>query len=154
MSIVLVRVDDRLVHGQIIEAWAPFCKATCIIVASDEAKKNRIQRTAIESCSSNALAIKVKGIEETVIDVASEDMSKERLIVIFSTLKDLTQAYSKGFKASHVNIGNVHHNNGKVRMITPSVYIDKEDEALLQNLLKLGIDLDIRAVPSDKSMRV
>lgn len=154
MSIVLVRIDDRLVHGQIVEAWAPFCKATCIIVASDEAKKNRIQRTAIESCSSKTLSIKVLDVEETVRDVTSEDMNKERIIVIFSALKDLAQAYNKGFKISNVNIGNIHHNDGKVRMITSSVYIDKEDEDVLQNLLKLGIELDIRAVPSDKSMKL
>lgn len=149
MGIVLVRVDDRLVHGQIIEAWAPFYEATCIIVASDEAKKNRIQRTAIESCSSNALAIKVFGIEEAVRYAASDGINKETIIIIFSTLKELAQAYGKGFKAAHVNIGNIHH-NGKVRMITQSVYIDKEDEGVLQNFLKLGIELDIRAVPSDK----
>lgn len=152
MSIVLVRVDDRLVHGQIVEAWAPFCKATCIIVASDEAKTNRIQRIAIESCSSKVLAIKVLGIEETVRYATSEGMNKERIIVIFSGLKGLAQAYNKGFKAANVNIGNIHHHNGKVRMITPSVYIDKEDEDMMQNLLKLGIELDIRAVPSDKAL--
>lgn len=154
MSVVLVRVDDRLVHGQIIEAWAPFCKATCVIVASDEAKKNRIQRTAIESCSSKALAIKVLGIEEAVRYVTSEAMNKERIIIIFSTLKELAQAYNKGLKVLYVNIGNIHHHNGKVRMITQSVYIDKEDEDMAQNLLKLGMDLDIRAVPSDKSMKL
>ncbi len=152
MSIVLVRVDDRLVHGQIIEAWVPFYEATCIIVASDEAKKNSIQRTAIESCSSNALSIKVFGIEEAVRYAASESMNKERIIIIFSTLKELAQACNKGFKAAHVNIGNIHHHNGKVRMITPSVYIDKEDEDMVQNLLKLGVELDIRAVPSDRKI--
>ncbi|MBI3753805.1 MAG: PTS sugar transporter subunit IIB [Deltaproteobacteria bacterium] len=150
MGIVLVRVDDRMVHGQIMEAWAPFCMATSIIVASDEAKKDRIRKIAIESCSSKALAIKVEGIEEALRDVTSEDMNKERVIIIFSTLKELLQACNKGFRVSHVNIGNMHHYNGKGRMITQSVYIDEEDEVILRSLLKLGIELDIRAVPSDK----
>lgn len=154
MSIVLVRVDDRLVHGQIVEAWAPFCKATCIIVASDEAKKNRIQRTAIESCGSNALSIKVLGIEEALRDVTSEGMNKERIIVIFSTLSDLAEAYKRGFKSSRVNVGNVHHHNGEGRMLAPSVYIDKDEEDMLQDLLKQGIEVDIRAVPSDRSMKL
>ncbi|MEK6599124.1 MAG: PTS sugar transporter subunit IIB [Deltaproteobacteria bacterium] len=152
MSVALIRVDDRLVHGQIVEAWAPFCKATRVIVASDAVKNNRIQRIAIESCSSTALAIKVEGIEEALRDMISEDMNKERIIIIFSTLKELLQAYNKGFIISNVNIGNIHHHNARQggREITPSVYIDKEDEDILQYLLKQGIELDIRAVPSDR----
>lgn len=152
MSVALIRVDDRLVHGQIVEAWAPFCKATRVIVASDAVKNNRIQRIAIESCSSTALAIKVEGIEEALRDMISEDMNKERIIIIFSTLNELLQAYNKGFIISNVNIGNIHHHNARQggREITPSVYIDKEDEDILQYLLKQGIELDIRAVPSDR----
>src|SRR3989338_3191823 len=152
MSIALIRVDDRLVHGQIVEAWAPFCKATRVIVASDAVRNNLIQRIAMESCSSTALAIKVEGIEEALIDVMSEALNKERVIIIFSTLKELLQAYNKGFIISNVNIGNIHHHNARQdgREITPSVYIDKEDEDILQYLLKQGIELDIRAVPSDR----
>lgn len=149
MSIVLVRVDDRLVHGQIVEAWAPFCKATRIIVASDEVKKNRVQRDAIESCKSNALAIKVEDIDESLKDIESNNISADKVIIIFSALKDLMQAYEKGFRFSKLNIGNIHH-NGESRMITASVYIDKEDETILRTLLQMGIELDIRAVPSDK----
>ena len=152
MGIVLIRVDDRLVHGQIVEAWAPFCKATRVIVASDTVKNNLIQKTAIESCSSKALAIKVESIEETLRDLILEDMNKERIIIIFSTLKELLQAYNKGFVFSNVNIGNIHHRDANQggREITPSVYIDKEDEGILQYLLKQGVRLDIRSVPSDK----
>ena len=170
MGIVLVRVDDRLVHGQTVEAWAPFCKATGIVVASDEAKKNRIQKIAIESCSSNILAIKVEGIEELLGDRESSKLpthpsdgrpenlccggkNTDRVIVIFSTLKDLMQAYNKGLRFSHINIGNIHH-NGKGKKLTPSVYLDKEDEDILQNLLRLGVEVDIRAVPSDRPVDI
>jgi len=152
MGIVLIRVDDRLVHGQIVEAWAPFCKATRVIVASDAVKNNLVQKVAIESCSSKVLAIKVESIAETLRDLILEDMNKERIIIIFSTLKELLQAYNKGFVISNVNIGNIHHRNADQggREITPSVYIDKEDEGILQYLLKQGVRLDIRAVPSDR----
>lgn len=153
MSIVLVRVDDRLLHGQIIEAWVPFCRATCVVVANDEAKRNRIQRLAIESCESTVLSVKVEGVEETVNEVISDSADRERVIVIFSTLRDLMHAYNKGFKFSILNIGNLHHNGGG-RMITPSVYINKEDEEILRNLFRSGIELDMRAVPSDKPFNI
>lgn len=151
MSIVLVRVDDRLVHGQVVAAWVPFCKATRLIVASDEVNNNQIQKIAIESCSSTVLTVKVRGIDEALKDMNSEDIKKERVIILFSTLKDLFHAYNKGFIISNVNIGNIHHDN-KGKMITPSVYIDKEDEDALNGLIKKGVELEIRAVPSDRSV--
>lgn len=153
MGIVLVRVDDRLLHGQIVEAWAPYCKATRIIVANDEAKKSRIRRLAIESCGSTALAIRVKDIEESIKDIAPDNTNKERVIVVFSTLKDLMQAYNKGLRFSSINIGNIHHND-KGKLLTPSVYIDEEDEVILHTLSQLGVELDIRAVPSDKPVDI
>ncbi|MBI3398209.1 MAG: PTS sugar transporter subunit IIB [Deltaproteobacteria bacterium] len=149
MSIVLVRIDDRLLHGQIVEAWVPSCKATCIIVANDEAKKSRIQRLAIESCSSRVLTVKVESIEESMKDITLDSANKERVIIIFSTLKDLMQAYNKGFRFTYLNIGNLHH-DGKGKMITPSLYIDPEDEGILHCLKDMGVKLDVRAVPSDK----
>lgn len=159
MGIVLVRVDDRLVHGQIVEAWAPFCRATSIVVVSDEANKNRIQKIAIESCSSNVLAIKVEGMEELLGDkepnrpssqnIFCGNKNPDRVIVIFATLKDLMQAYNKGLRFSHLNIGNIHH-SGNGRKLTPSVYLDKDDEDILQKFLRLGVEIDIRAVPSDR----
>ena len=153
MSIVLVRIDDRLLHGQIVEAWVPYCKATCIIVANDEAKKNRVQRLAIESCASRTLTVKVDAVEESVQDAGSEALERERIIVLFSTLKDLIHAYDRGFRFSCINIGNIHH-NGFGKQLANSVYIDKEDEDIIKNLVSLGIDLDIRAVPWDKPVKV
>ena len=153
MSIVLVRVDDRLVHGQIVEAWVPSCKATCIIVASDEAKKNCMQKTAIESCASKTLRIKVEGIEESIVDATSDSRCNDRIIIVFATLKDLMQAYNRGLRFACINIGNIHHDiEGK--RLAPSVYVNKDDETILQTLLKLGVKLDVRAVPSDKPVKI
>ena len=81
--------------------------------------------------------------------MASGDMEKERLIIIFPNLKDLILAYRKGLRFADLNIGNLHH-NGIGRMITPSVSLDSDDDEILQGLLRLGIKLDIRAVPSDR----
>lgn len=153
MSIVLIRVDDRLVHGQTIEAWVPYCNANCLIVANDEAAKNRLQKTAIESCASRAITIKVEDIKEAVSDINSKDAGRENVMVIVSSLKDVMRLYSWGLKISSINIGNIHHNGGSM-MLSPSVFIDKEDWGFLLKFKELGINIDIRAVPADKPLKI
>ena len=157
MGIVLVRVDDRLVHGQIIEAWVPFCRATAIIVANDEAACNRIQKMAIESCASKSVSIKVETIKDAAHDIASPLMDNENIIVIVSNLRDIIRLKSWGIKFPSVNIGNLHHNGnhkGEYMRLSPSVFIDKEDWGFMLQFKEEGTLLDIRTVPMDNPVNI
>ncbi|MBI5287190.1 MAG: PTS sugar transporter subunit IIB [Deltaproteobacteria bacterium] len=153
MSLVLVRVDDRLLHGQVMETWVPFCKATCVIVANEEASRDRIQRIALESCATEGVAVKVRGLKGLAEDINSGGLAMERIVILVSTLQDAMKVYSEGLRFSSINIGNLHH-NGKTRRITPSVYLDKEDEEIVLRFKGLGIEVDVRAVPWDRQVRV
>lgn len=149
MSVVLVRVDDRLLHGQVMEAWVPFCRATCIIVASDSASHDPVQRIALESCATREVAIEVEDLRGAVEDIKSGRLDGERVIVVMANLQDAMRTYSEGLIFTSINIGNIHH-NGRCRMVTPSVYLDTADEEVLLRFKGLGIEVDIRAVPWDK----
>ena len=152
MSIVLVRVDDRLLHGQVMEAWFPFCRATSLIVANDEAFNNPVQKMAIQSCASKRMEIKVRGIDESVSYVKSKDSDKEKIIMIVSSLQDAMKLYSSGIRFSSLNIGNIHH-NGDDMALSPSVFIDREDMDYIMRFQEAGVKIDIRGVPSDKAVK-
>ena len=158
MGIVLVRVDDRLVHGQIIEAWVPFCRATAIIVANDEAAGSRIQKMAIESCASKSVSIKVETIKDAAGDIISPRMENENVIVIVSNLRDIVRLHSWGIKFSSVNIGNIHHNGERhgieYMKLSPSIFIDRDDWGFIIRFREEGIKLDIRTVPMDSPVQV
>ena len=83
MSIVLARIDNRFVHGQILEGWIPYTRATYVLVASDAAAKNPIQSLAMETCATCGLEIKVLGVEDAVIRLMRGEFDKWRLILFF-----------------------------------------------------------------------
>ncbi|MBI5683176.1 MAG: PTS sugar transporter subunit IIB [Deltaproteobacteria bacterium] len=153
MGIVLVRVDDRLLHGQVMEAWLPFCRATSLIVANDEAAGNPVQKMAIQSCASKGMEIKVRCIDESVSYVKSKDSDKEKIVMIISSLKDAIKLYSSGIRFSSLNIGNIHH-NGDGMSLSTSVYIDSEDMDHIMRFQEAGVKIDIRAIPSDKAVKI
>lgn len=154
MGIVLVRVDDRLLHGQVMEAWLPFCKATCLIVANDEAKANPVQRLAIESCSSKGTKIMVMGIDESIDELKSKDFLNERIIMIIESLQDAMKLYRAGIRFPSLNVGNIHHTENNNMALSPSVFIDSEDVDYLKRFQEAGVKIDIRGVPSDKEVKI
>jgi len=147
--IALVRVDDRLVHGQVMEGWVPYFKADNIIVASDEVARSAFHREAIESCSHGSLVVKVADAKDAIHDICEGRYDTCRVIILVSGLRDAMRLYEGGIHFTELNIGNIHH-GGEGRMITKSVYVDREDEEIIDRFMGLGIAIEIRAVPYER----
>lgn len=145
--VILVRVDDRLLHGQIICAWVPYIQADSLIVASDEAAKDSLVSEIIESCGCNGLTVKVKNIEDAVNCVTTGACTNDRVILIVGDLQDAMKVYQTGMRFTSLNLGNIHHEE-EGRQITPSVILNSEDEAIIENFRELGVAIDIRDVPA------
>jgi len=143
--IILVRVDDRLLHGQIICAWVPVVRADALIVASDAAAGDELVREIMASCANPGLSVRVMGLREAA-EYLSSGPTDERTILIVGELADAMKLYEGGIRFTSLNIGNVHHEEGG-RKIAPSVIVNHEDEEVMEKFAGLGVELDIRDVP-------
>ncbi len=147
--IILVRVDDRLLHGQIICAWVPFTKATSLIVASDEAASDSLVAEIIQSCGCNELDVYVKSVPDTIRYIASSGADSGRVILVTGDLKDAMRVYEGGMRFASINLGNIHHEDDG-RRITSSVVVNREDEELIERFRELGVRIDIRDIPASE----
>jgi len=84
MNCVLVRVDNRLVHGQIIEAWVPHLKIAQIIVVDDEVASDFFRETVIKMAVPSEMVVKIKSVEDFVREALGEAQGGARSIVLFS----------------------------------------------------------------------
>ncbi len=150
MAIVLARVDNRFVHGQILEGWIPYAKASCIVVASDSAANSPIQKMAMETCVSCGLKIWVLGVNDAVKRLMEGEFDDFRVVLLFGTTEEALRAVELGLKLEELNIGNIHFCPGKSQ-ISPSVSVDARDLENLKALTNRGIRVFIRCVPSDPS---
>lgn len=145
--ICMIRVDDRLLHGQIICAWVPYVNADSLIVASDEAAGDALAREIISSCACEDLRVHVLGVDEAARGIIKGGYEERRYILIVGALSDAMRLYEDGMRFAALNIGNIHHDNGG-RRISGSVIINSEDEEILQKFDELGVKIDIRDVPA------
>lgn len=149
--VILVRVDDRLLHGQIICSWVPHIKADALVVASDEAARDSLVSEIISSCGHKGLSVCVKSIKDAVAHVNSGECGV-RVILIVGGLLDAMAVYEEGFRFETLNLGNIHHEEDG-REVTPSIIINREDEEIIRRFESLGVRMDIRDVPASAPAR-
>lgn len=147
--VILIRVDDRLLHGQIICSWVPFIKADSLVVASDEAAADSLVSEIISACGCNELSVIVKSVTDTAAYLSGEGVSS-RVMLVVGELKDAMRLYELGMKFPSINLGNIHHEDDG-RAITPSIIVNGEDEALLRRFRDMGVTIEIRDVPKNES---
>ncbi|HWE24817.1 MAG TPA: PTS sugar transporter subunit IIB [Myxococcales bacterium] len=149
-SVALMRVDNRLVHGQVLEAWLPALDAHGVLVADDEAAANVLARSAM------ALAIPPKVQFQVVKLAAAADLLKPggsgapaiRTLLLVRDVRDAAALHDLGVPLPKLNLGNVHFGAGR-RQVAPSVYLDAAEMNELARLAASGTAVEARAVPSE-----
>jgi PTS system mannose-specific IIB component len=146
MPLVLVRVDSRLVHGQVVEGWVPHVKADCLLVVNDDLASNPFLRSVMELAGNPSLRIVFCTMDDVAAAVAEVDRRGERAILLCSTPADAAGVLSRGVRFRELNIGNLHFGAGRVE-ITPSVFFAPEDFEAVEALQRLGVQVEVRGTP-------
>jgi len=151
MDFSLIRVDSRLVHGQIIETWLPFMKATRIVVVNDEVAGSFFRETVIRMAVPREVELLIYGVDEFGRTEMTHHAENVRTIVLFGGVNDVARAWEAGFRFKKLNIGNLYSENCMLQCST-SVCLAEEDIAHTRFLLDSGVRVELRSVPSDRAV--
>jgi len=146
MSLVLVRVDCRLIHGQVVETWVPHTGANCLLVANDDLVANEILKSVMEMAVPPGIHVVFSRVEEVRGVLSEIERKGEKAILLCATFGDALEIFHRGVRFSTLNIGNLHYAAGKVE-IAPSVYFTQEDFEAVHCLSHLGVAVTVKATP-------
>lgn len=149
--ISLVRVDNRLIHGQVVEAWLPGLKVAKVVVADDEAAGSPLIRAAMGLAVPSHIEVSIQRIDDIDFAALAEDEAKVLLVV--REVTSVTQARRRGLTLSHLNLGNVHFASGRKQM-SSSVFLSPDELNELKILSSEGVEIEARAVPSDRPVQL
>ena len=152
MDCVLVRIDNRLVHGQIIEAWIPFLKASRIIVVDDDVASDFFRVTVIKMAVPSEVEVIIQGVEEFVRDALSKG-DDTRTIVLFSNIWDSLRAYALGFTFERLNIGNIYNEDCRQKL-SACVLLGEQDLSSIRTLMQHGVNIEVRRVPRERPVNI
>lgn len=153
MKITHMRIDDRLIHGQIVTAWLAHSKAKNIIVADDIAAKDAMQQMVLKLTVPGGINLIIKSVVETAQFLA-EDSTDENALLIVRNPAAAQALFECGFHVPVLNVGNISNSKSMTgrKCLLPFIYVEEQDVKSLMAIAAMGIALDVRAVPGDKSI--
>lgn len=144
MGVVLTRVDDRLLHGQVIEGWAPYVQAETIVVVNDDVFLEKDRCQLMQLITPEHITLEVIPLAE--LENLLERSEDSRVLLLFSGLDDVLAATEKGIELGSINVGNLHNIRGGTE-ITPSVFLNDRDMKTINSLIGRGVTVQAREVP-------
>ena len=150
MPIIFARVDDRLIHGQIVQAWLPELDVDEVLISCAK------DRTVLLHHDLLRLSLPYE-YELTIMDshacVQYARKSNKRIFLLMSTLQEFTDLIEDGLQIKSVNIGGMHFKEN-AQKLAENVFLDEQDKRLLKIIHGLGIRIETRAVPNATSITV
>ncbi|WET16057.1 PTS galactosamine transporter subunit IIB [Yersinia intermedia] len=147
-NILLTRIDNRLVHGQVGVTWTTTLGANLLIVVDDEVAKDDIQQKLMGiTAEAYSVGIRFFTIEKTIsiIDKASPT---QKIFIICRTPATVRKLVEGGVSLKEVNVGNMHFSEGK-KQISSKVYVNDQDLADFRYLKSQAINVFIQDVPGN-----
>lgn len=144
--ILLTRIDNRLIHGQVATQWNGTVGSNLILVANDEVAGNQMRQGLMDMAAPAGVQTRYFSLQKT-IDVIHKASDKQKIFLICETPQDVLTLVEGGVPISKVNIGNMHMADGK-RQVATTVAVDNDDVEAFKKLLDKGVELSIQRVPS------
>ena len=145
---VLARIDTRLLHGQVATAWTKAVQPNRIIAVSDSVANDDLRKNMIEQAAPPGVKANVVPIDKMCKVDKDTRFGDTKAMLLFETPQDALRAIEGGVQIKKLNLGSMAHSLGKVAL-TKAVSMDKDDVKTFEKLLALGVEIDVRKVPSD-----
>jgi len=146
--IKMLRVDYRLLHGQVAFSWSQSLGINAIFIISDTVKNDPLRLQALKLAKPEGTKVVVKSSDEAVKIFKSGVTDKYKVFVICEDLKTVQKvAPYTGVKT--VNLGNIPFAEGK-KQVSTSIFLNQEEVDIIKNMQQGGYELYSQMVPNDK----
>jgi len=145
-----LRVDERLIHGQIAMVWSRALNLDGIVVANDEAAENELQQKALKMAVPNGIKVIIKTLDDAVTLLKDKRASDMKLLVLVRTIGDALFLAKQLDNIGYLNIGNVGKSvQGDKQTLTKFVMLTTDELKNLKELVTVYPETALQNLPSD-----
>lgn len=148
-EIRLIRIDFRLIHGQVVTKWVKQAEADRIIIVNDTLANDEFLGSVYKMAAPDDVRVSIFTVEKAMARWEKNQFKEGKVLLLFKSVEDARALQEKGFPMETVQIGGLGGGNG--RMNTPSgISFDAKDVALLKEMQSAGTKVYIHVVPSQQ----
>lgn len=146
LKILLTRIDDRFIYGQDVELWNEAVGSNLVLIVNDEIAADSRQWAPMRVAAPEGVWTRFFSVQKAV-DIIHTATSRQLILLMVASPADALALVKGGVPITKISIGHMRAGESK-RFVTPAVTIDDADIAAFKELQKLGIELEIRYLPS------
>lgn len=150
MSIVFSRIDDRLIHGQVVTTWVNMYKIEQIIVLNDKVANDETQKSILTMAAPQGINVRAFGVVKFG-EIIKKNTITRRTMLLFTNSEDVLRAVEAGVPIEELNVGGMRFQEGREKL-TKSVSVTQSEREAFKKLLEKGTDITIQMVPNDEKI--
>ncbi|KEI73351.1 PTS N-acetylgalactosamine transporter subunit IIB [Endozoicomonas elysicola] len=151
-NIALVRIDNRMLHGQIAITWSHHAGGNLILVANDSASEDPVRQNLMDMAAPPGMATRYFSIQKT-IDVIHKASPAQKIVMVVENPQDVLRMVKGGVPIKEVNVGNMHFSEGK-KQIHKTVSVNQNDIDTFRELTELGVVCTIQRMPEEEKIEI
>lgn len=149
--LLLARIDDRLIHGQVMTAWMKVLPAKVILIVDDKVAKDEFMNSVLEMAAPSGVKVKIQTIEDA-IKTLKEGLDLPTMMLcktphVYKALVD------NGVPLTEINIGGMGMYPGR-KTLYKNISATEEERQILKEFIAAGIDVKIQIIPAEKTFNV
>lgn len=151
MPVRHMRIDNRLIHGQVTVVWVSRIGANHVIVANDEVAADELQRILLPQAARGVRA-SILSVADAVAHCLSEAAGNEQIMVLAKYPSDALRLLEGGVPVAEVNVGNQAPRPGsRFTMVTRSIAVTEQDAKDYRRIAELAGGLRSQMMPNDRA---
>ena len=148
--IIAVRIDGRLIHGQVANLWTTKLNITRIMVVDDEVSQSAIEKSGLKLATPAGVKLSVLPYTRAAKNILAGRYDSQHLLIVAKKPHYLLKLVEAGVPLEEINVGNMSQSD-TTTSITRSVNVDEQDVAEFKELNKHGVHLIHQMVPADSA---
>jgi mannose/fructose/N-acetylgalactosamine-specific phosphotransferase system component IIB len=150
-NLLLARIDDRLIHGQVMTAWMKVMPAKKIIIVDNKAAKDDFMINVLELAAPSGVKVEVLN-EEKAIESLKKGLSVPTIMLAKSPYA-YKALVDRGININNINIGGMGMNNGR-KTLFKNIAVTDEERDVLKDFISKGIEVKIQIIPAERVVDV
>lgn len=147
MPINVARIDDRLIHGQVITTWVKNFDIEQVLIINDKVAADKVQQSVLTMSAPPDLKVLVFGVSQ-FIDILKKTEIKKRTMLLFTTSIDVNKLIEGGLKIDKLNVGGMRMQDGR-HQLSRAVSVTAEEEQAFKNIIANNVEVEVQMVPKD-----
>jgi PTS system mannose-specific IIB component len=143
----IIRIDDRLLHGQVVVGWAGALGLEWLILANDRVAENKSLTAAIKAGVQSDIRADVVTFDQAVASMMNGEYAQKKSMLVFESPGDALRLLHKGVQLKKLHIGGLHFREESDELL-PYVFLSNWDRMALDEMLERGVRITCQDLPS------